>query len=149
MNTELCMYVCTCTIIIYKQWWVTSWVQNTHCDLRSPAVGRLHWHQRYSRSHHTLSPTGHQNTVPVCRHSESVRLAVSESHAHTPDSPLQIWMGTEKRKQYAHQSMNPGEEIYRIADYFRGVYISWISWNENFHEEDCTREVATLGTWVW
>ena len=38
----------------------------------------------------------------------------------------------------------------RIAGYLRGVYISRISQNENFRE-DCTREVATLGTctWVW
>ena len=37
---------------------------------------------------------------------------------------------------------------YHIAGYFRGVYISRISRNENFCE-DCTREVAALGTWVW
>ena len=37
---------------------------------------------------------------------------------------------------------------YSIVGYFRGVYILRILRNENFRE-DCTREVTTLGTWVW
>ena len=43
---------------------------------------------------------------------------------------------------------SPPQRTYHIMGYFWGVYISQISWNENFHE-DYTREITMLGTCVW
>ena len=67
-----------------------------------------------------------------------------------------LFLKSESNERYLSAQLsylqNVESDIQKVKWYYRkavwGVYILRISGNEKFHE-DCTRDVATLGMWVW